>query len=114
MLLASMACLASVQIQPGLILDQGGNTYTIQYTNERFSARDTFLVGENGEFKFSYVQLSPDYYDYVGDECAPMYPSLIEELPYSIYADYSYPSGVHVIQIFDQEGNVIEVTKVVR
>lgn len=85
MLLASMACLASVQIQPGLILDQGGNTYTIQYTNERFSARDTFLVGENGEFKFSYVQLSPDYYDYVGDECAPMYPSytLHLELPWN-------------------------------
>lgn len=83
MLLASLSCLAIVQIRPGLILYQGGNTYTIHYINEGYSARDTSLFGDNGHFKFSYIQFSPDYYDYVGDECAPMYPSytLHLELP---------------------------------
>lgn len=77
------ALLASVQVQPGLTLTHGGQSYTIQYVNSEFSVRDTTLIDTLNHYNFSYVQMLPDYYDYVGEEGAPMYPAytLFLQLP---------------------------------
>ena len=82
-LLLSWESYAVVQIKPGLALSQGSNSYLIKYTNNNINVKDTILTGENGEYKFSYVELTPDYYDYVGMECCPSYPAytLHLELP---------------------------------
>jgi len=82
-LLLSVASFASVEVQPGLTLSQGGNSYVITYENDDIIAMDTTLIGANGEYDFSYVHLFPYYYDYAGDECSPMYPAytLHLELP---------------------------------
>lgn len=84
-LIFSIASFASVEVQHGLTLSQGGNSYVITYENDDIIVMDTTLIGENGEYGFSYVQLIPDYYDYVGEECSPMYPAytLHLELPYN-------------------------------
>lgn len=81
--LFSIESYATVQIQPGLSLSQGGNSYLIRYTSDDIQVLDTILIGDGDEYKFSYVQLLPDYYDYVGEECSPMYPAytLHLELP---------------------------------
>ena len=62
-LLFSVESFALTQIQPGLSLSQGSNSYLITFTNDNINVRDTILASVNGEYKFSYVQLTPDYYE---------------------------------------------------
>lgn len=74
-LLFSIASFATVQLQPGLSLSQSGNSYVIRYEADGIRAMDTLLTEGEDEYKFSYVQLTPDFYDYVGEECSPLYPA---------------------------------------
>ena len=90
-LLFSVESFALTQIQPGLSLSQGSNSYLITFTNDNINVKDTILAGVNGEYKFSYVQLTPDYYDYVGEECSPLYPE------YSIHLEL--PQNANNVQI---------------
>ena len=79
----ALASLASVQVQPGLTLTHGSQSYTIQYVNTEYTVRDTFLIGPEGGHAYSSVNYINDYYDYVGEEGRPMYPAytLFLQLP---------------------------------
>ena len=83
LLLFSTITLASVQVQPGLTLSQTNHSYHIHYSNSEYQVRDTVLRDYNQSPVFSYVKFNPDYYDYVGENCSPMYPAytLHLELP---------------------------------
>ena len=43
--LFSIESYATVQIQPGLFLSQGGNSYLIKYTSDDIHVLDTLLIG---------------------------------------------------------------------
>ena len=77
---------ATVQIQPGLTLSHGTRSYVINYVNETVQTNDTVLLGTDAEYSFSYVQLQHDYYDEVGEECAPMYPAYTMFLQVPLFA----------------------------
>lgn len=76
-MLHAIALQATVQIEPGLTLSEGTNSYTITYANSSdcISILDTLLIDGVGSYYFSYVQISPDYYDRAGEERCPIYPA---------------------------------------